>query len=132
MVSYLREPVVYRNLISCIVLLSFACYLAGCTTMRHIPREEIYQIEQKSRVWVTLADGTRNELKEPRIEDSKLIGYVQGEGDKEIDFSEIEFLEVKEFDKKKTMKLVAVGITGGIVLIWALTSEDSDEPPCPT
>ena len=131
-VSYVRRSAVYRRLISYILLLGFGYYLGGCSTMRRVSREDIYHVQGKPSVWVTMADGTRHEVKEPRIEDSKLIGYVEGEGDKEIDFSEIEFLEVKEIDKKKTMKLVAVGITGGIVLIWALTAEDSDEPPCPT
>jgi hypothetical protein len=122
----------YRKLISFIVLLSFISCFVGCTTMRYVPREDIFQVEQKSRVWVTLADGMRYEIQEPKIEGSKLVGYVEGEGHKEINLSEIGFLEVKELDKRKTVKLVAIGLTGGIVLIWALSSGDSDEPPCPT
>lgn len=77
---------------------------------------------------MSLADGRR--LKMPKIEGCKLIGYMEGEGDKEIDCSDIGFLEIKELDKRKTMKLVAVGVTAGIVLIGPLSSGDWDEPGC--
>ena len=94
--------------------------------MRYLSREEISEVEQKSSVWVTLADGTKYEIKEPKVEGSKLFGYVEGEGYKEIDLSEIESLGIKEPDTGKTIVLWAIGITGAIILISVLGDGESD------
>jgi len=100
--------------------------------MRYVPPEEIYEVERQSVVWVTLADGTEYEVEEPKIEDSTLVGYVEAEGYKEIEFSEIESLGIKELDKRKTVKLAAIGITGAFVLIWVLSNGESESEPCGT
>lgn len=122
----------YRKLVSIIVLLSFVSYLASCTTMRYVPREEISKVEQESTVWVIMIDGTQYEIKDPKIDGSKLTGYVEQEGYREIEFSEIESLGIKELDEKKTIKMAAIGVTGAIILIWLLSDGESDGPPCST
>jgi hypothetical protein len=100
--------------------------------MRYVPREDIYEVEKNSSVWVTLADGTRFEVRDPEIDGSRLVGYAEPKGYTEIDLAEIEWLEVKEMDKNKTMKVAAIGLTAGIVLIWVLSDGESDARPCPT
>ena len=88
--------------------------------MRHLSQEEMPEIEQESRVWVTMADGTRYKMKEPRSEGSKLVGNIEGEGYREIEFSEIESLSVREPDAGKTAMLVDGGIVGTVVLSLVL------------
>jgi hypothetical protein len=122
----------YRKFVSLVVLLSFVSYLAGCTSMRYISPEETSELEQKSSVWVTMTDGTQLEIKEPKVERSKLVGYVEGKGYKEIEFSEIESLGIKEPDQKKTMMLAAIAVTGAFILVWVLSSGDEDSEPCST
>ena len=121
----------YRKILSFIVLFSFVSYLAGCTSMRYVSREEMPEIEQEPSVWVTMVDGTQYEVNTPKIVDSKLAGHVEGEGYKEIDISEIESLGIKKLDKGKTIVLGMIGVTGAIILIWNL-SNDKDSEPCST
>jgi len=92
--------------------------------MRYISLEELSEVEQKSSVWVTMADGSRYELKEPKVEDSKLVGYIEPEGYREIDTSEIESLGIQEQDRTTTIALTMFGIAGAIILI-AVRSDDS-------
>ena len=116
----------YRKFVSFVVLLSFVSYLVGCTSMRYVSPEEMSELEQESSVWVTMTDGTQLEIKEPKVERSKLTGYVDREGYKEIDFSEIESLGIKEPDQKKTILLGVMGFTGAFILIWVLSDGESD------
>jgi hypothetical protein len=115
----------FTKSVSIIVLWSFIFCFVGCTTMRYVPREDIYEVEKKSSVWVTLADGTRFEVRDPDIDGSRLVGHAEPKGYTEIDLAEIEWLEVKEIDKNKAIKLTAIGLTGGIILLWVLSSDES-------
>ena len=94
--------------------------------MRYLSGEEISEVEQESSVWVTLADGTKYEIKDPKVERSKLVGYVEREGYKEIDLSEIESLGIKEPDTGKTIVLWAIGVTGIVILISVLSDGESE------
>ena len=76
-------------------------------------------------------DGTKFEVTDAEVAGNKLTGYVRGEGYKEIDLTQVEWLETREVDKKKAIKWVAIGATGAIVLIW-LASGDSGGEPCST
>lgn len=116
----------YRKFASLVILLSFVSYLVGCTSMRYLSREEISEVEQKSSVWVTTTDGSQFEIKEPKVESSKLVGYVKPEGYKEIDLSEIESLGIKEPDQRKTILLGVMGFSGAFILIWILSDGESD------
>jgi len=122
----------YRKIVSLVILFSFILYLASCSSMRYVSKDEISRVEQKSSVWVILVDGTQYEVEDPRIEGSKLVGYIEPEGYREIDISKIELIGIKEPDKRKTLKLTAIGLTGAIVLFWIMSDSDSDEPPCST
>lgn len=97
-------------MLTCLVL-----YLAGCTSMRYLSSEEIHELEQGSSVWVTMADGSHYEMKEAKTEGSKLAGYIEGEGYREIDFAEIESLSTREPDAGKTALLAVAGIAGVIL-----------------
>ena len=120
-----------KKSVSVILILSFILYLAGCTTTRQITRKDIKDQGKVKSVWVSTDDGRRFEVTDAEMEGNKLFGYVRGEGYTEIDLSQVEWLEVKEVDKKKAIKWVAIGVTGAIVLVW-LVSGDSDEGPCST
>jgi hypothetical protein len=100
--------------------------------MRYISPDELPEIEKESRVWVTMADGTQYELKEPRVEGSKLLGYVESIGYKEIDSSEIKSLAIKELDQAKTIALTVFGIAGTVVFIALLSGAGDDSETCST
>jgi len=89
--------------------------------MRYISPDELSEIEKESSVWVTMADGTQYELKEPKIEGGKLVGYAEPLGYKEIDSLEIESLAIKELDQTKTIALTIFGIAGAVVFISVLS-----------
>ncbi len=122
----------YPKSVSFIVWLNLVSYLGGCTSMRYVSPQQTSELEQESSVWVTMTDGTRLEVRNPKVEDSKLIGYVDGEGYKEIDLSEIESLGIKEPDQKKTMLVATMAVTGAFILVWVLSSGDEDSEPCST
>jgi hypothetical protein len=122
----------YRKFVSIIILLSFVCYLCGCTSMRFVSPQETPELGQNSSVWVTMTDGTQLEIKDPEVEESKLVGYVDQEGYKEIDLSEIQSLGIKEPDQRKTMMVAAMVVAGAFVLVWVLSSGDGDSEPCST
>jgi hypothetical protein len=123
---------VYRKFVSFIVLLNLVSCLGGCTSMRYVSPEETSGLGQESSVWVTMTDGTQFEIKDPKLEDSRLVGYMEQEGKREIDLSEIESLGIKEPDKAKTMMLVATAAAGAFFLVWILNSGDEDSEPCST
>lgn len=121
----------YTRFVSLIVLFGFILYLGGCTSKRCLSPDEINQVERKSTVWVTTTDGTEYEIHTPKIVDSRLTGYVEGEGFKEIEASDIESMRIEKLDAGKTIILGMIGLTGVIVLIWGMDG-DSDSEPCPT
>lgn len=89
------------------------------------------EVEQGSSVWVTMADGTRFEMKEPKVVDSKLVGYVEPEGRREVDLAEIVSLAVREQDKTKTIALAAWCTLAAMVLI-SILGDGEKSKPCPT
>jgi hypothetical protein len=123
---------VYRKCISLLVSLSFLLYLSGCTSVRYISREEIPELKEGASVRVTMEDGTQYNMKDTRVEDSKLVGYVEPEGYKEIDSSEIASLEIKKLDQAKTIALGVFGVVGALVLIGVLSSGGDGDETCPT
>jgi hypothetical protein len=122
----------YRKFVSFIVLLNLVSYLGGCTSMRYVSPEKASELGQESSVLVTMTDGTRLEVRNPKVEDSRLVGYVDGEGYKEIDFSEIESLGIKEPDQTKTTMVAAMAVTGAFILVWVLSSGSGEDEPCST
>lgn len=129
----------YRRVVSLIVLVAFLSYLWGCTSMRTLPREKVGEVNQNSSVWITLYDGTQYEMKQPKAQDSKLVGQVVGEGYREVDFANIRSIGIKKVDTVKTLLLTAVGITGYVLLMMlirkGLSSGSEGEPdvdPGPT
>jgi len=123
---------VYRKCIFLLVSLSFILYLSGCTSMRYISKEEIPELKQGARVRVTMEDGTQYNMKDTKVEDSKLVGYIEAEGYKEIDSSEIASLEIKKLDQAKTIALGVFGVVGAVVLIGFLSNGGDGDEPCPT
>ncbi|KPL19233.1 MAG: hypothetical protein AMJ92_04330 [candidate division Zixibacteria bacterium SM23_81] len=122
----------YRKCIFLLVSLSFILYLSGCTSMRYISKEEIPELKQGARVRVTMEDGTQYNMKDTKVEDSKLVGYIEAEGYKEIDSSEIASLEIKKLDQAKTIALGVFGVVGAVVLIGFLSNGGDGDEPCPT
>jgi hypothetical protein len=109
-----------RKYVSLLLLLSFPFYLASCTSMRYVSPDDMSEVEQESSVWVTMADGSRYELKEPKVEDSKLVGYIEPEDYRQIEASEIESLGIKELDKTSTIALGVCGVAGAVILMYVL------------
>ena len=122
----------FRKLLSILTLLSFVLYIAGCSTMRHVTYQELSGPEKPASVLVKMDDGTKYNVKDPRVEHNTLIGKVDGEGFKEIDLLEIEWVGVKEASSKKTITLAALGAAGAGLLIWILASSGKSERPTPT
>lgn len=122
----------YRKLVSFMVLLNLVSYLGGCTSMRYVSPEETSELGQESSVRVTMTDGTQLEIRDPKVEDSKLVGYVDQQGYKEIDLSEIISLGVKEPDQRKTMMVAGMVAAGAFVLVWVLSSGSGEDEPCST
>ena len=100
--------------------------------MRYISREEIPELEQGASVRATMEDGTKYNMKDTKIEDSKLVGYVEPEGYKEIDSSKIAALEIRKLDQAKTIALGVFGVIGTIVLISVLSDGGGEDELCPT
>jgi hypothetical protein len=121
----------FKKSVVVILIINFILYLGGCTTTRPITRQAIKDQGKVKSVWVSMNDGTRFEVTDAEVKGNKLTGYVRGEGYKEIDLTQVEWLETREVDKKKAIKWVAVGAIGAIVLVW-LASGDSGEEPCST
>jgi hypothetical protein len=124
-----KEKKMYRKFLAIFTLLSFLIYIAGCSTMRHVTYQELSGPEKPPSVLVKMDDGTKYKIKEPRVEQNKLIGKVDGEGYKEFDFLEIEWIRVNEVDSKKTLKMATLGAVGAGILIWILASSDKSERP---
>ena len=122
----------YRKLVSFMVLLNLVSYLGGCTSMRYVSPEETSELGQESSVRVTMTDGTQLEIRDPKVEDSRLVGYVDQQGYKEIDLSEIISLGVKEPDQRKTMMVAGMVAAGAFVLVWVLSSGSGEDEPCST
>jgi hypothetical protein len=108
---------------SIIILLCLIFDLLGCTSMRYISRKEIPELEQETDLWVTLIDGTQFVMKKPKVEGSKLVGYVGGKYE-EIDFLKIEKLGIKVPDKEKTTTLV---IISSLFIVVAILIQFADE-----
>jgi hypothetical protein len=100
--------------------------------MRHVTYQELSGPERPPSVLVKTDDGTKYKIKEPRVEQNKLVGKVDGEGFKEIDLLEIEWVGVKEASSKKTITMAAVGAAGAGILIWILAGSGKSEHPTPT
>ena len=107
----------FRKLISLIVLFAYLLYMGGCTSLRNLPREEISELDKKEKIWVTTNDGMEYVIRTPWIQGSKLMGYVDGQGHKEIELSTIESMKTEELNKTRTLILTVVGITGAILLL---------------
>lgn len=122
----------HRRVISFFVLVSLVPYLGACSSMRYVSPQELSEVEHKSSVWVTLTDGTRYEVKEPKIMGSKLIGFIEPEGYREIDSSEIEWLGLRELDKTKTAAVGLFGVAAVVVLICMMSRGDENGGPCYT
>ena len=119
----------FKKFLSILTLLSFVLYMAGCSTMRHVTYQELSGPEKPPSVLVKMDDGAKYKIKEPRVEQNKLVGKVDGEGFKEINLLEIEWIRVKEADSKKTLKMATLGAVGAGILIWILASSDKSERP---
>lgn len=100
--------------------------------MRYISREEIPELKEGASVRVTMEDGTQYNMKDTRVEDSKLVGYVEPEGCKEINSSEIASLEVRKLDQAKNIALGVFGVVGTIILISVLNDGGGEDELCPT
>jgi hypothetical protein len=79
-----------------------------------------------------MTDGTQLQIRNPKVEDSKLVGYVDSEGYKEIELSEIASLRIEEPDQRKTMMVAAMAAAGAFVLVWILSSDSGEDEPCST
>jgi hypothetical protein len=98
--------------------------------MRYVSSAELSEVEQKSSVWVTMTDGSRYEVKEPKVVGSKLVGFIEPEGYREIDSSEIEWLGIRELDKTRTAAVGLFGIAAVVVLIFMMSGGDGDDGNC--
>jgi hypothetical protein len=84
-------------------------------------------LQTKGSLLITLTNGRTLEMKEPRVEGSQLLGYVEPEGFRTIELARIESAEIKELDRKKTIGLAAWGLVATIVAITLMTGEDEPD-----
>ncbi len=122
----------YRRSVTFVVLISLISCSAACSSMRYISLREMSAVKQKPTVWVTMTDGTRYEIKNPKVMGSKLVGYVQPDGYREIDASEIERLGVRELDPAKTAAVGVFGIAAVIVFVTLVSQGDGNDGSCST
>ena len=112
----------------CIVaLLALLFFTWGCTSMKTISRNEFSDLNESTTVQVTMMDGSQHLVKEPRIQDSTLVGIMGGERIVEIDLSDIQTIKIRKLNYLKTSIAGAVGIAGLAVLIS--TSRTSESTP---
>lgn len=106
-----------QKCIALIVIIATLSYTVGCTSMRTLPREEMSNLAEREKVLVKTEDGMEYLIKEPWIQDSKLMGFVEEEGHKEIELSKIQSMKAEELHPVKTLIATVVLTTGGILLI---------------
>lgn len=107
----------WQKCVALIVIISYLFYTVGCTSMRTIPREEMSNLVEREKVLVKTVDGMEYLIKEPWIQDSKLMGFVEGEDHKEIELSKIQSMKCEELHPVKTLIATVVLTTAGILLI---------------
>jgi|GEM_PF-2399551 len=110
----------------CIVALSALLFFTwGCTSMKTISSDEFSNLNERMTIQITTMDGAQLIVKEPRIQDSTLVGIMDGERIAEIDLSDIETIKKKKLNYLKTSVAGAVGIAGVMVLISTLRTSES-------
>ena len=110
----------------CIVVSSaLLLFTWGCTSMKTLSRNEFSDLNENTTVQVTMMDGSQHIVKESRIQNSTLVGLMDGERIAEIDLSDIETIKIKKLNYLKTSVAGAVGIAGVMVLISTLRTSES-------
>jgi len=109
-------------------LVLIGLHLSACVTWQPVPlnRQRILEEQQPERVRIRQADGTRIELRNPRVERDSLIAEVSGQPPStqlgaetvRIPLADVRGLEIRHFDIWGTIGLV-VGIWYGLTLACA-------------
>lgn len=123
--DYKKRCAMYHKIISIIMLSTFVSYLVGCTSIKYLSNDKISEIDQKQSIWVILADSSQYEIKKPQIQGNQLSGYFGEEGYKEINISEVEKIGIRKVDVGKTLLIGTAGFAATILLISALSSDNS-------
>ena len=103
---------IHRYRLGALVLLGL--HLSACATWQPVPlnRQRILEEQQPGRVRIRQADGTRLELRNPRVERDSLIASVRassaplGAGTVRIPLAEVRGLEIHHFDIWGTLGLI--------------------------
>ncbi|MBM3236819.1 hypothetical protein FJZ31_11060 [Candidatus Poribacteria bacterium] len=102
----------YRKFISFALIAVFIFSITSCgirTTEEYLTEEEAPTIEAEKAVWITTKDSSEYKVTNPKIQDSKVVGLVNGKV-KEIEFSEIVFVKIKKNDKTLVLGTAAGGV----------------------
>jgi len=119
----------YRIIISFCLIIVFMFSIMSCgTKTKDLKKEEISRIESQKVIWITTKDGAELELKNPKIQGSKIVGTYYGNV-REVGISDILLVKVKKIGFDETIVLAtAAGATGTALFIGCLTAPS--EPSC--
>jgi hypothetical protein len=113
-----------------------ACHTTKAVTVEMAPA--------KNPVWLTLNDQSVTILYGPQIYGNKLVGFVAGKY-QEFPIDQVKELHAREPARGRTMALVAAGVAGAAVVLYAaaghlhsapdthmtdLCDESPDDPSC--
>jgi hypothetical protein len=119
---------VFRSRPVSLALVGLFVWVTACTSYKQI---ELAEVADHGKVRVTLVDGERETVREPRVEADSIKGFgekvrpdVKDRAPLSISFDQIETLEATHVSAGKTVGLV-VGVIGGLVALAAILYEGS-------
>ncbi len=110
-----------------ITLIVILIFFISCTkTVTYIAPQEGNKISASKSIIVLLKDGTELKLKQPSIEEEKIVGFIKGNVKKEVDFSLIQSVKIEKTNSYYAVMYGGVAIIAGILTIGTATAP---EPP---
>jgi len=89
------------------------------------PQEEI-RISSSDKVTIILKDGTEIELKQPKVENEKIVGVTKKDEKKEIEISSIQAVKIEKVESSLAYLYAGIAVVAGILIIGVATAP---EPP---
>jgi len=105
--------------------------LPGCFSRIPLPPEDTSRWAERSKIYLTLNDGSEYMVGEPSLQDSVITGSFSPGDRREVGLDEIASLSVSELDRTRTIGLAVWGLTAVVILVTLLGDGD-DQEPCPT
>ena len=123
----------YNNGFKIFTIIAILLFIYGCIkTTTYIAPHEADKIYAARKIIVTLSDGTEWELKNPYIENNKIIGIGYDNRRKEIDLSLITSVRTEKTDYTYAVLYgLAAAITVGLLIGAATAPEPPPPESCP-